>query len=115
LNGSFDLTFSNNDLDVVTGKANVTQFVKNCLFTRKGDITLNPNFGLGFPIGEPIQSVTESAGDLLAIEIVNELKKDPRFSAVTNVNIQFTGDTADIAMDLFLVNNDSINLSVPLI
>jgi hypothetical protein len=115
MNGSFDLTFSNNDLDVVTGKANVTQFVKNCLFTRKGDITLNPNFGLGFPIGEPIQSVTESAGDLLAIEIVNELKKDPRFSAVTNVNIQFTGDTADIAMDLFLVNNDSINLSVPLI
>lgn len=115
LSSSFDLVFTETDSNVVTGKDNVVQFIKNCLFTRRGDITLNPEFGLGFPIGEPIRNVEDSAGDLIAIEIMNELKKDPRISSVIDVKLDFKGDTADITMSLFLVNNDSINLSVPLI
>ena len=112
----FDFEIKNGDLNLINGKDNLNQFITNTLFTNKGDIELNPTFGLGLPIGSPaLLDSNNPNAKLIAVEVINELSKDPRIAKVSNVEIVSEKDIADIKLNVITFINQSINLSVPLI
>lgn len=106
LDSNYDLAFTNNgDIKLVAGVANALQAVKIKLGLEKGDLKHHPEVGLGIEIGT---RQLEVDADTLRAALENAVLSDPRFSALTSLNIQFEGNVTRLNLHIKAANGSDV-------
>jgi hypothetical protein len=105
LTPEFDLALNNNqDLKPVAGVANALQAVKIKLGLEKGSLKQHPDLGLGIDVGTRQAQNT----DTVRASLENAILTDPRFSAITDLNIEFNGDITRLGMRIIAADGSDV-------
>ena len=107
-----DLYFTDKDLSIVSGMQNMVQALRNRLSTRQGELAFIPAYGLSGITGNLAAGFT---ADMIGIEVTEQLLSDERIGLVTNVITELAGDRIDVQVALTLANNETLEVSVPII
>ena len=107
-----DLYFTDKDLSIVSGMQNMVQALRNRLSTRQGELAFIPAYGLSGITGNLAAGFT---ADMIGIEVTEQLLSDERIGLVTNVITELAGDHIDVQVALTLANNETLEVSVPII
>jgi hypothetical protein len=107
LDDTGDLVLGDQDLKLVSGKANLKQAITNVLQTGKGELIMNPEFGLTKIVG-----YTNIWGaNFIAAQIREQLLYDARFLDVQDVNIELQGDTLVVTLTVSTINKEKITFT----
>jgi phage baseplate assembly protein W len=103
-----DLEFNNisGDIELVGGRENIKQTIKNILFTNEGDVCLYPSFG--------VKNVTIDDPVYAAAVIREAVIANPRIVDVNNIVIEQVDDRLVITMNVKLVDNDTMQVTAPI-
>ena len=109
--GDLDLERDRNDVGLVHGDDNLTQAIVNRLRTSLGELPYQPEYGLGSPIGQP---VNEKMREYVTLTIIEQLSQDERIARVKDVVIQSEGDTFFVDLSVVPITGESVNITLPL-
>jgi phage baseplate assembly protein W len=109
--GDLDLERDNNDVGLVHGDDNLVQAIVNRLRTSLGELPYQPEYGLGSPIGQP---VNDKMREYVTLTIIEQLSQDDRIARVKDVVIQSEGDTFFVDLSVVPITGESVNITLPL-
>lgn len=106
LTDNFDLAINSvGDFRLANGLTNLIQALKLKIRTQKGSILRHLNYGLGITHGVSVADIENG-------ELINQLNRmideDPRFQAITRLDLRLTGSTLGIDMVVQLANNTGV-------
>lgn len=110
---TMDIRFTeDNDVMLKKGRQNLEQALALRLLTEQGDSYLFPAYGLPVRIGG-----TNNAREVayIASHVRDQLTRDARVRDVRDVNVLIEGDTVAVAVSLFPITGDAIDLVTPYI
>lgn len=102
-----DLVLGDLDLKLVSGKANLKQAIGNVLRTTKGELVMNPEFGLTKIVG-----YTNIWGaNFIAAQIREQLLYDARFLDVQDINVNVDGDFLSVTLTVSTIIKEKITFT----
>ena len=104
INGDIQFDF-NQDFKFVTGKANLSQALKNRLNTGAGELTYYDNYGsrLATLIGSPNNILIKNKGKGYIFESV---ARDARIKKITNTDITFASDSMRVEVSAVAITDN---------
>lgn len=110
VNGDLQLSRSYKDIQLVKGEDNFKQAMTHRLITQRGELPLDPAYGLTDQLGT---QNTITRPDQVSLDVIEQLLADERVLAINDVNLTQRNDYIDLRISIVPVEGAVVSVVVP--